>query len=156
MLRPCRSRTYQPLEAYAHSTSYSVQSLALVLATLTCHTAYHRSRSSRTATRIVVHRAVDFLVSRDLFNTDCGRCLIVTSSDSTRSDYNDCASSTEPGHQVLLRLCHNHASSPRWVAVKSVSSHIINVDDKLVRPSNQRLQVATASIFPDHRSVRLL
>lgn len=33
--------------------------------TLTRHTAYHRSRSSRTSPRIVVHRAVDFLVTRD-------------------------------------------------------------------------------------------
>jgi hypothetical protein len=33
--------------------------------TLTHHTAYHRSRSSQTSPRIVVHRAVDFLVTRD-------------------------------------------------------------------------------------------
>ena len=110
--------------------------------TLTRYTAYHRSRSSRTDPRIVVHRAVDFLVSRDLFNTDCGRCLIVTPSDFTRSDYNDCALSTEPGHQILFRLCHNHASSAQWIAVLPLFGM------PLKRQPN--------TTIPDHCSARLL
>ena len=110
--------------------------------TLTRHTAYHRSRSSRTAPRIVVHRAVDFLVSRDRLKTDCGRCLIVTPSDSTRSDYNDCALTTEPGHQVLLRICHNHASSAQWIAVFALFGMALKH-----QPNMQ---------MPDHCSARLL